>query len=111
KFSGGTACAGPWRCLCHRSNRRGWVRVKSSVSSSETVGEAETEIAAERREAEGVLVLLVEKVGDTASEGNVTSDEIASVKIEARVAGIVSETEAEKIAVRADAYEIAREIQ
>ena len=77
--------------------------MKSSVSSSETVVEAETEIAAERREAEGVLVLLVEKVGDTASEGNATSDEIASGKIEARVAGIVSQTEAEKIAVGADA--------
>ncbi len=55
--------------------------------------------------------MLVEEIGDAASEGDAAGDEIAGSDIEARVAGIVSQVEAKKIAVGADAGEVTGEIQ
>ncbi len=55
--------------------------------------------------------MLVEKIGDAAGERNAASDEIAGSDIEARVARIMSQAEAEEIAIGANAAEIAGEIQ
>src|SRR5260370_3608587 len=86
-------------------------REASSVAADETVVEAEAEIAAKRGETDGVLVLLVEEISDAASEGHAAGNEIAGGEIEPRVAGIVSQAEAQEIAVGADAGEVASEIQ
>ena len=55
--------------------------------------------------------MLVKKIGDAAGEGNAASDEIRSGDVEARIARIVSQAEAEEIAIGANAGEIAGEIQ
>ncbi len=55
--------------------------------------------------------MLVEEIGNAAGEGNATTDEITGREIEARVTRIVSQAEAKKIAVSADAGEVPGEIQ
>src|SRR5882724_3539024 len=81
------------------------------VPTGETVVEAEAEIAAERGKADGVLIMLVEEIRHAAREGDAARDEVAGCEIEARVAGIVGDGQAEKITVGADAGKVGGEIQ
>src|SRR5258708_25478845 len=82
----------------------------NSVTASEAIVEAEREIAAQRREADGVLILFVEKIGDASGEGNAAGDKIAGGDIESRVARVFKLGWIDEIAVRAASRKVAGEI-
>src|SRR3984893_1195653 len=90
------------------------------IAAVEAVVHAEAEIAPGGGKADGILVLLVEEVGDTAVEGNAAAEVVAGGEIEAGVSRIAGEAragtdvpdvEAVKIAVGADAGEVAGEVE
>src|ERR1700687_867086 len=76
------------------------------VPAGEAIVEAETEIAAESREADGVLGLLVEAVGDASGDCNAAGDEIAGGEIEARIARVFKLGWIDEIAVGAASSEV-----
>src|SRR5713226_2625274 len=82
----------------------------NSVTASEAIVEAETEIAAQRGEADGVLILFVEKVGDAAGERNTAGDKIAGGDIESRVARVFKLRWIDEIAIGTASREVAGEI-
>src|SRR5258707_1322237 len=82
----------------------------NSVTASEVIVEAETEIAAQRREADGVLILFFEKIGDASGEGNASGDKIDGGDIESRVARVLKLGWIDEIAIGAASREVAGEI-
>src|SRR4029077_3801999 len=78
---------------------------------AEAVVHAEAEIAAEGGEADGLLISLVEEVGDASVERDAAAEVVTGGEIETGVAGIASEAEAVEVAVGADAGEVAGEIE
>src|SRR5260370_27431821 len=82
----------------------------NSVKASEAIVEAEPETAAQRREADGVLILFVEKIGDASGEGNAAGDKIAGGDIESRVARVFKLGWIDEIAIGAASSEVAGEI-
>src|SRR5262249_55492457 len=91
----------------------------ASISSGESIVEADAKLAAKRRVTEGILILLVEKIGHADIAAQAAAEIVAGGEIESRVAGIPGETgaeahpvlpEAEEVAIRSRAGEISREI-
>ncbi len=72
--------------------------------------EAKAKIAAEGGKADGVLILLVEEVGDAASEGDASAEIVAGGEIEARVAGVFKLGRIDEIAVGTASSKVAGEI-
>src|SRR5438034_3326550 len=82
---------------------------RSLVPAIELVSHAGAHIASERGKADGVLILLVEKVGSAGVEREATAHVIARRQIESRVAWVFKLGGAGEIAVGAASGEIARE--
>ena len=73
------------------------------------VFDADARVAAQRGEADYVLILLVEEIGGAREERQAAADGVAAGDVEAGVARVAGEAETEKIAVCARAAEVARE--
>ena len=85
----------PWNAPWLRGPNRSGLRANRPdrperllISAGEGVAHAEHVIAPQRRVAEGILVLLVEEVQDTAREEQATRNVVAGGHVEAGVAGI-----------------------
>src|SRR5580704_10492012 len=77
------------------------------VAAAEGVADAGLDIAAKSRVAQGILVLLVEKILRARVERHAVADVVVRGDIEERVAWIAGEAEAEKVRVGANSGEIA----
>ena len=84
---------------------------KRLVSASEAIFEAEAVVTTQGGKADGVLVLLVKKIGDATRERNTASDEITGGDVEARVARVAREAQTVEVAVPARAGEVSIDVE
>src|SRR6266849_147566 len=84
---------------------------RNSVLAAEAIAHAQAKVAAERGVADGVLILLVEEVGDAAVEGEAAGEVVAGREVEAGIAGIAGDAEPQEVAVGAPARKVASEIE
>ncbi len=73
--------------------------------------EAKAEIAPQGGKADGVLILLVEEVGDVAGQGDASPKVVTSGEIEARVARVFKLGWSGEIAIGAASGEVSGEIR
>src|SRR5579863_99610 len=77
------------------------------LAAAEGVADAGAHIAAKSGVAESVLIALVEEIGGAGVELYAAGELVVGGEVEAGVAGIACEAEAEEVAIGADAGEVA----